>query len=135
MFVSSRVCLRRPGALATTIRNFDRGSQSSEAVGGVSTKPAAIATRRARAKAIKLGDKICNVVDVTSCPPADSDVARRREYLAWSVAVVEGCRGSGGAVVGRPRWVRMASTGSAVVMTARMRMSAPQAGQVSGKTS
>jgi hypothetical protein len=69
----------------------------------VSTKPAAIATRRARAKAIKLGDKICNVVDVTSCPPADSDVARRREYLAWSVAVVGGCRGSGGAVVGRPR--------------------------------
>jgi hypothetical protein len=38
-------------------------------------------------------------------------------------------------VVGRPRWVRMASTGSAAVMKARMRMSPPQSGQVRGKTS
>jgi hypothetical protein len=35
----------------------------------------------------------------------------------------------GGAVVGRPSWVRMASTGSAAVMKARMRMSLPQPGQ------
>lgn len=41
----------------------------------------------------------------------------------------------GGGVVGRPRWARMASTGSAAVMKARMRMSPPQSVQVRGKTS
>jgi hypothetical protein len=35
----------------------------------------------------------------------------------------------GGAVVGRPSWVRMASTGSAAVTKARMRLSPPPPGQ------
>jgi guanosine-3',5'-bis(diphosphate) 3'-pyrophosphohydrolase len=33
----------------------------------------------ARAKAIKLGDKICNVRDVTSSPPSDWSLGRRQE--------------------------------------------------------
>jgi guanosine-3',5'-bis(diphosphate) 3'-pyrophosphohydrolase len=47
----------------------------------------------ARAKLVKLGDKICNVLDVASNPPAGWSLERRREYLDWTEAVVEGCRG------------------------------------------
>jgi guanosine-3',5'-bis(diphosphate) 3'-pyrophosphohydrolase len=47
-----------------------------------------------RAKLIKLGDKICNVRDVTHAPPDGWDVQRRREYLEWTEQVVEGCRGA-----------------------------------------
>jgi guanosine-3',5'-bis(diphosphate) 3'-pyrophosphohydrolase len=46
-----------------------------------------------RAKLIKLGDKICNVRDVTHRPPADWTADRRREYLDWTEQVVAGCRG------------------------------------------
>ena len=46
-----------------------------------------------RAKLIKLGDKICNVLDVAGNPPADWPLERRIEYLDWTEAVVEGCRG------------------------------------------
>ena len=46
-----------------------------------------------RAKLVKLGDKVCNVVDVASNPPAGWSVERRTEYLDWTEAVVEGCRG------------------------------------------
>jgi guanosine-3',5'-bis(diphosphate) 3'-pyrophosphohydrolase len=46
-----------------------------------------------RAKLIKLGDKICNVRDVTHSPPADWPLERRREYLDWTEQVVAGCRG------------------------------------------
>ncbi len=45
-----------------------------------------------RAKLIKLGDKICNVRDITHAPPAGWSLSRRREYLEWTVAVVAGCR-------------------------------------------
>lgn len=47
----------------------------------------------AGARLVKLADKICNVRDVTHHPP-DWPHARRREYLAWAAAVVDGCRGS-----------------------------------------
>ena len=47
-----------------------------------------------RAKLIKLGDKICNVRDVTHEPPAGWSVERRREYLDWTEHVVAGCRGA-----------------------------------------
>jgi (p)ppGpp synthase/HD superfamily hydrolase len=47
-----------------------------------------------RAKLIKLGDKICNVRDVTHEPPAGWDLERRREYLDWTERVVAGCRGA-----------------------------------------
>jgi (p)ppGpp synthase/HD superfamily hydrolase len=46
-----------------------------------------------RAKLVKLADKICNVLDVTHHPPKDWTLDRRREYLNWSEAVVEGCQG------------------------------------------
>ena len=46
------------------------------------------------AKLIKLGDKICNVFDVTHAPPAGWSLERRLEYLEWTARVVEGCRGT-----------------------------------------
>jgi GTP diphosphokinase / guanosine-3',5'-bis(diphosphate) 3'-diphosphatase len=51
-----------------------------------------------RAKAVKLADKICNVIDVTNSPPSDWPDTRRREYLDWSTRVVEGCRGTNAAL-------------------------------------
>ncbi len=51
-----------------------------------------------RAKLIKLGDKICNVRDVTHAPPAGWSVERRREYLDWTEQVVAGCRGANAAL-------------------------------------
>ena len=47
-----------------------------------------------RAKAIKLGDKIANVRDVTESPPANWDRARRAAYLDWTEQVIAGCRGT-----------------------------------------
>ena len=47
----------------------------------------------ARAKQIKLADKVSNVRAVTQSPPADWPLARRREYLDWSEQVVAGLRG------------------------------------------
>jgi guanosine-3',5'-bis(diphosphate) 3'-pyrophosphohydrolase len=48
----------------------------------------------ARAKGIKIADKICNVRDVTHNPPPKWPLERRREYLRWAAEVVEGCRGA-----------------------------------------
>ncbi len=49
-----------------------------------------------KAKQVKIADKICNIHDVTYNPPPKWPLERRREYLAWSAKVVEGCRGSNG---------------------------------------
>lgn len=46
-----------------------------------------------KAKLIKLGDKISNVKDIGSHPPADWDLEKRMEYLDWSQKVVAGLRG------------------------------------------
>lgn len=46
-----------------------------------------------RAKLVKLADKIANVRDVIERPPVTWPRRRRQEYLAWSAAVVAGCRG------------------------------------------
>lgn len=46
-----------------------------------------------RAKVVRLGDKICNVLDVTNQPPSTWDLARRQEYLDWTEQVIAGCRG------------------------------------------
>ena len=46
-----------------------------------------------RAKLVKLADKICNVRDVIHDPPATWSRERRRQYLEWAAAVVDGCRG------------------------------------------
>jgi len=45
------------------------------------------------AKLVKLADKICNLRDVVSNPPAGWPLARRREYFDWAKAVVDGLRG------------------------------------------
>ncbi len=47
-----------------------------------------------KAKIIKLGDKIANVLDITLAPPADWSIGRRREFLDWTEQVVKGCRGT-----------------------------------------
>jgi guanosine-3',5'-bis(diphosphate) 3'-pyrophosphohydrolase len=45
------------------------------------------------AKLVKLADKIANVRDVGSAPPADWPLERRREYFDWARRVVDGLRG------------------------------------------
>lgn len=51
------------------------------------------ATASDAAKQLKLGDKICNVRDVTDNPPQDWPLRRRLEYLDWAEEVAVGCRG------------------------------------------
>lgn len=46
-----------------------------------------------RAKLVKLADKICNVRDVASTPPAGWPLERRQEYFDWAKQVVDGMRG------------------------------------------
>jgi guanosine-3',5'-bis(diphosphate) 3'-pyrophosphohydrolase len=48
------------------------------------------------ARLVKLADKICNLRDMSAAPPADWDVARRREYFNWALAVVDHLRGTHG---------------------------------------
>ena len=45
------------------------------------------------AKAIKIADKISNILDITHNPPAGWSPKRKREYLEWAGRVVAGCRG------------------------------------------
>ncbi len=47
----------------------------------------------ARAKTIKLADKIANLRDVIDNAPLNWPVERRLEYLDWTEQVVAGCRG------------------------------------------
>lgn len=46
-----------------------------------------------KAKLVKLADKICNLRDIASNPPADWSEDRKREYFEWAKRVVEGCCG------------------------------------------
>jgi guanosine-3',5'-bis(diphosphate) 3'-pyrophosphohydrolase len=46
------------------------------------------------AKQIKLADKLCNVHDISSSPPAHWPLQRREEYLDWTEKVVSGLRGA-----------------------------------------
>ncbi len=46
------------------------------------------------AKIIKLADKTSNLRAMAVSPPRGWPAGRRAEYLAWSVAVVAGCRGA-----------------------------------------
>jgi guanosine-3',5'-bis(diphosphate) 3'-pyrophosphohydrolase len=48
------------------------------------------------AKLVKLADKICNIRDVASHPPALWPLERRREYFDWAKAVVDRLRGIDG---------------------------------------
>jgi GTP diphosphokinase / guanosine-3',5'-bis(diphosphate) 3'-diphosphatase len=39
---------------------------------------------------VKFADKVCNLRDMASSPPANWDIARRRDYFEWAKAVVDG---------------------------------------------
>ena len=45
------------------------------------------------AKLVKLADKIANLRDIRSDPPADWDAARKENYFNWAAQVVAGLRG------------------------------------------
>lgn len=45
------------------------------------------------AKLVKLADKICNIRDVATTPPAGWELARRQQYFDWAKQVVDGLRG------------------------------------------
>ena len=55
----------------------------------------------AKAKMIKMSDKIANVTDITNVPPAHWDTARRLAYFDWAEAVVAGCRDANHALADR----------------------------------
>jgi guanosine-3',5'-bis(diphosphate) 3'-pyrophosphohydrolase len=46
-----------------------------------------------RAKVIKLADKIANLTDILTSPPAHWSLERRQQYVDWSNKVIAGCRG------------------------------------------
>ncbi len=46
------------------------------------------------AKLVKLADKICNLRDIASCPPADWSLERKQAYFDWAKAVVDRIRGT-----------------------------------------
>ncbi len=46
-----------------------------------------------KAKRVKLADKICNLRDVATTPPADWSLERRREYFDWAKSVIDRLRG------------------------------------------
>jgi GTP diphosphokinase / guanosine-3',5'-bis(diphosphate) 3'-diphosphatase len=39
---------------------------------------------------VKLADKICNLRDIASSPPADWSLQRRRDYFDWAKQVIDG---------------------------------------------
>ncbi len=47
-----------------------------------------------KAKLIKLADKICNLRDITSSPPADWPKERKTAYFDWAARVIAGVRGT-----------------------------------------
>jgi guanosine-3',5'-bis(diphosphate) 3'-pyrophosphohydrolase len=51
------------------------------------------ATISTDAKLVKLADKICNLRDMCSSPPADWSLDRKREYFEWAKQVIDRLRG------------------------------------------
>jgi guanosine-3',5'-bis(diphosphate) 3'-pyrophosphohydrolase len=50
--------------------------------------------KSAKAKQIKLADKICNLRDMIESPPATWSRDRKSKYIEWSRQVVDGLRGT-----------------------------------------
>ena len=50
------------------------------------------------AKLVKLADKICNLRDIISSPPANWPQSRKQEYFDWAAKVVAGVRGHNAAL-------------------------------------
>jgi guanosine-3',5'-bis(diphosphate) 3'-pyrophosphohydrolase len=48
----------------------------------------------ARAQAVKIADKICNLRDILGSPPADWSMQRKQKYFDWAKQVVDGVRGA-----------------------------------------
>jgi GTP diphosphokinase / guanosine-3',5'-bis(diphosphate) 3'-diphosphatase len=48
------------------------------------------------AKLVKFADKICNLRDISSSPPADWSLEYKREYFDWAKQVVDQMRGTHG---------------------------------------
>lgn len=46
-----------------------------------------------RAKLVKLADKICNLRDIATAPPAGWSLRRKQGYFDWAKAVIDGLRG------------------------------------------
>ncbi|HSG23040.1 MAG TPA: HD domain-containing protein [Azonexus sp.] len=46
-----------------------------------------------QAKLVKLADKICNLRDIATSPPAGWPVERKRAYFDWAKSVIDGLRG------------------------------------------
>ncbi|MBE1426962.1 guanosine-3',5'-bis(diphosphate) 3'-pyrophosphohydrolase [Desulfomicrobium macestii] len=46
------------------------------------------------AKLVKLADKICNLRNIITAPPADWSAERKQEYFDWATRVTNGLRGS-----------------------------------------
>ena len=51
-------------------------------------------TASRRARLVKLADKICNLRDLVTNPPASWKLRRMRKYFDWSGKVIEGLRGT-----------------------------------------
>jgi guanosine-3',5'-bis(diphosphate) 3'-pyrophosphohydrolase len=51
-------------------------------------------TKSHDAKLVKLADKICNMRDIATSPPADWNEERKVEYFEWARNIVEGMRGT-----------------------------------------
>ena len=47
-----------------------------------------------RARLVKLADKICNLRDIASNPPANWPLQRKQEYYEWAKRVIDGLRGA-----------------------------------------
>lgn len=46
-----------------------------------------------QAKLVKLADKICNLRDIATSPPAGWSVERKQAYFDWAKSVIDGLRG------------------------------------------
>ncbi len=55
----------------------------------------------ARARLVRIADKISNLTDLTQFPPEGWTLQRRRAYVDWTEAVVAGCRGVNAALEAR----------------------------------
>lgn len=49
-----------------------------------------------RTKLVKIADKIANLRDILSSPPADWPLSRQQEYFDWAKSVVDEVRGANG---------------------------------------
>lgn len=66
-----------------------------------------------RAKLIKLADKICNIADTASNPPASWSRSRRHDYLDFAEQIALGCRGNNAAL--DAEFVRVLATARAKI--------------------